>query len=230
MSALGQKQTVQRKTSCPIYPQKKTFAGCDHVGDVKSRPRHLLDPKSLTILPHLAASRRPRSGRNRMFQSTLRCGALGCVLAFAFASVAGAQLLSHRDLSASMAITIAQTTIETCKANGYAVSATVVGHNGEIIAQVRGDNTGPHTIENSFRKAYTARTFRAPSGAMVDRAKADPTLGLIHLTNVIANQGALPIKVGDEVIGAAGASGASGGEKDEACVKAGIDKVADQLK
>jgi uncharacterized protein GlcG (DUF336 family) len=53
---------------------------------------------------------------------------------------------------------------------------------------------------------------------------------LIHLTNVIANQGALPIKVGDEVIGAAGASGAPGGEKDEACVKAGIDKVADQLK
>jgi hypothetical protein len=30
--------------------------------------------------------------------------------------------------------------------------------------------------------------------------KADPTLGLIHLTNVIANQGALPIKVGDKVI------------------------------
>jgi hypothetical protein len=68
-----------------------------------------------------------------MFQSTLRCGALGCALASAFASVAGAQLLSHRDLSASMAITIAQTAIETCKANGYAVSATVVGRNGEII-------------------------------------------------------------------------------------------------
>ncbi len=49
--------------------------------------------------------------------------------------------------------------------------------------------------------------------------------------NVIANQGALPIKVGDETIGAAGASGApGGGEKDEVCVKAGIDMVADQLK
>src|SRR5262249_52631651 len=98
-----------------------------------------------------------------MFQRTLRCGAAAYVLASAFASMAGAQLLSHRDLSASMAITIAQTAIETCKANGYAVSATVVGRNGEIIAQVRGDNTGPHTVENSFRKAYTARTFRAPS-------------------------------------------------------------------
>ena len=68
-----------------------------------------------------------------------------------------------------------------------------------------------------------------PSGEIVTGLKNDPSLGLVHLANVIANQGALPIKVGDQVIGAAGASGAPGGEKDEACVKAGIDKVADQL-
>ena len=155
--------------------------------------------------------------------------ALAAASVCALATPASAQLLSHKDLSTSIAFTIAQTAIETCKTNGYAVSVTVVGRNGEVILQVRGDNTGPHTFENSFRKAYTARTFRAPSGALVDRVKADPTLGLVHLANVIANQGALPIKLGDEVIGAAGASGAPGGEKDEACVKAGIDKVADQL-
>jgi uncharacterized protein GlcG (DUF336 family) len=155
--------------------------------------------------------------------------AVASTCSFTFASPASAQLLEHKDLTSAIAIAIVQTTIETCKANGYAVSATVVGRNGEIIAQVRGDNTGPHTIENSFRKAYTARTLRIPSGTLVERVKADPTLGLVHLTNVIANQGALPIKVGDEVIGAAGASGAPGGEKDEACVKAALDKVADQL-
>ncbi len=164
--------------------------------------------------------------------SNIRIGsiALASLCTCALASSAIADLIPHKDISADMAITIAQTTIETCKANGYAVSATVVGRNGEIIVQVRGDNTGPHTIENSFRKAYTARTFRAPSGALVERLKKDPSLGLIHLTNVIANQGALPIKVGEETIGAAGASGAPGGEKDEACVKAGLDKIADQLK
>jgi uncharacterized protein GlcG (DUF336 family) len=143
---------------------------------------------------------------------------------------ADAQLLTHKDLSASIAMTIAQTAIESCHANGYAVSVTVVGRNGEVIVQVRGDNTPPHTMENSFRKAYTARTLRSPSGALAERVKAEPTLPFIHLTNVIAFQGALPIKVGDETIGAAGVSGAPGGEKDEACVKAGIDKVADQLK
>ncbi|MEJ0071762.1 MAG: heme-binding protein [Pseudomonadota bacterium] len=65
---------------------------------------------------------------------------------------------------------------------------------------------------------------------MVERLKQNPQLGTIHLTNVIAVQGGLPIKVGDDVIGAIGVSGAPGGEKDEVCSKAGIDKVADQLK
>src|ERR1700739_287074 len=174
---------------------------------------------------------RRKQGATRMYTPGLRLSAIAIAstLGLALTAPASAQLLEHKDLTAAIAITIAQTAIETCKANGYAVSATIVGRNGEIIVQIRGDNTGPHTIENSFRKAYTARTLRAPSGELAQRVKDNPTLGLIHLTNVIANQGALPIKVGDDVIGAAGASGAPGGEKDEACVKAGIDKVADQL-
>src|SRR5471032_21371 len=163
-----------------------------------------------------------------MFAKSFQVAA--AAVAVALSAPAGAQLLSHRDLSAAMALTMAQTAIDTCKANGYAVSVTVVGRNGEILLQVRGDNTGPHTMENSMRKAYTARTFRIPSGDMVQRLKDNPQLGLIHLTNVIANQGALPIKVGDETIGAIGASGAPGGEKDEACVKAGIEKVSGMLK
>ncbi len=156
--------------------------------------------------------------------------AAAAVVACAFAAPASAQLLIQKNLSAAMALTIAQTALETCKANGYAVSVTVVGRNAEVLVQVRGDGTGPHTMENSFRKAYTSRTFRIPSGDMVQRLKDNPQLGLIHLSNVIANQGALPIKVGEETIGAAGASGAPGGVKDEACVKAGIDKVAGMLK
>lgn len=162
--------------------------------------------------------------------SRLAAVAMAATCAGALAAPANAQLLERKDLSAAMAFTIAETAMAACKANGYAVSVTVVGRNGEVILQVRGDNTGPHTFENSMRKAYTARTFRSPSGDLAERLKKDPLLPLIHLNNVIANQGALPIKVGDDVIGAAGVSGAPGGEKDEACAKAGIDKIADQLK
>ena len=160
----------------------------------------------------------------------LSAAALGTFCVGALVAPAQAQLLQHKDLTAAIAMEIASTTLAACKANGYSVSVTVVGRSGEIILQVRGDDANPHTFENSMRKAYTARTTRSPSGALVDRVKADPNLGLVHLTNVIAIQGGLPIKVGDDVIGAAGASGAPGGEKDEACVKAGLDKVADQLK
>ena len=156
--------------------------------------------------------------------------ALGAFCASALVAPAHAQLLQHKDLSASIAMAIAEVAITTCKANGYGVSVTVVGRNGEVIVQVRGDDTNPHTMENSFRKAYTSRTTRAPSGKMVERVKAEPTLGFVNLSNIIAVQGALPVMLGEEVIGAAGASGAPGGEKDEVCIKAALDKVADRLK
>jgi uncharacterized protein GlcG (DUF336 family) len=154
----------------------------------------------------------------------------GLGLMVALAAPASAQLLSHKDLSLATALTIATTAAETCQAQGYRVSVTILGREGQVIVQLRGDEAPPHTIENSQKKAYTSRTFRIPSGEFAQRVKDNPTTGAVHLTGVVAAQGALPIKVGDEVIGAAGVSGAPGGEKDEACVKAGLDKVADQLK
>jgi uncharacterized protein GlcG (DUF336 family) len=151
-------------------------------------------------------------------------------LGLAFAAPADAQLLARKDLSLAAALTIATTAADLCKSQGYTVSVTVVGRNGEIILQMRGDNAPPHTVENSFRKAYSARTFRVPSGELVQRVKDNPTAPFVHLSNVVAAQGALPIKAGDDVIGAVGVSGAPGGEKDEVCAKAGIDKAADTLK
>ena len=152
------------------------------------------------------------------------------VAALAIAAPASAQLLDRKDLSLAMALTIATTAADTCKGQGHRVSVAVVGRNGEVIVHLRGDNASPHTIENSFRKAYTSRTFRVPSGEIANRLKENPTLSFVHLTKVAAAQGALPIKVGEDVIGAVGVSGAPGGDKDEVCAKAGIDKVADQLK
>jgi uncharacterized protein GlcG (DUF336 family) len=151
-------------------------------------------------------------------------------LACALISAASAQLLTEKSLSAAMAIAIAQTALETCTKQGYHISVHVLGRNGEVLVAIRGDGAPPHTMENSQRKAYTARTFRIPSGEFAQRVKDNPTLGAVHLTGIIAAQGSLPIKVGDEVIGAVGVSGAPGGEKDEACAKAGIEKVAEQLK
>jgi uncharacterized protein GlcG (DUF336 family) len=151
-------------------------------------------------------------------------------IACAIALPASAQTLARKDLSLEGALAIATESIANCKQAGYAVSVTVVGRNGEVLVQLRGDNTGPHTMENSFKKSYTSRTFRIPSGEMEERFKKNPQLGAVFLSNITTGRGALPIKIGDEVVGAVGASGAPGGDKDEACVKAGIDKIADKLK
>jgi uncharacterized protein GlcG (DUF336 family) len=150
--------------------------------------------------------------------------------ACALASPTSAQLLDQKAISVSMALAIAQTALETCTQQGYRVSVHVVGRGGQALVAIRGDGASPHTMENSLRKAYTSRTFRVPSGDIVARVKENPAYFAIHLNNVIAAQGGLPIKVGEEVIGAVGVSGAPGGEKDEVCAKAGLDKVADQLK
>ena len=156
--------------------------------------------------------------------------ALAATALCALAAPVGAQTLERKDLSMAGAIAIATTAIADCNAKGYRVSATVVGRNGEVLVQLRGDGTGPHTMENSFKKAFTSRTFRIPSGEMEERFKKNPQMGAQWLTGFTTARGALPIKIGEEVVGAAGVSGAPGGEKDEACVQAGLDKVKDQLK
>jgi uncharacterized protein GlcG (DUF336 family) len=148
----------------------------------------------------------------------------------AFAGSAHAQLVTHKDLSVNTAVTIAQTAVQTCKTQGYNVSAHVLGRSGEVLVAMRGDDTGPHTLENSMKKAWTARAQRAPSVNFANAVKMNPTVGAIHLPNMVPAQGGLPIMVGEDVIGAVGVSGAPGGDKDEACAKAGIDKIAGELR
>jgi uncharacterized protein GlcG (DUF336 family) len=143
---------------------------------------------------------------------------------------ASAGLLTHHDLPYAVALTIAQATVESCAAKGYAVSAVVVDRAGETILAIRGDNAGPHTMENARRKAYTAMSFKTSTTDYAKRfADNNPVVRQqVTLPNVIAIPGGLPIKAGDEVVGGVGASGSPG--VDEPCVQAGLDKVADQLK
>jgi len=107
------------------------------------------------------------------------------------------------------------------------VSSTVVGRNGEILAQVRGDNTGPHTTENSFRQGlYRAHLPPSRPAKWSSASRKSRRSATIHLTNIIANQGALPIKVGDEVIGAGRRFGRARRRKGRGFAsRAGIDKV-----
>jgi uncharacterized protein GlcG (DUF336 family) len=146
------------------------------------------------------------------------------------AAPASAQVLVHKDLSLAMATAIALQAVETCKQNGYNVSVHVVGRNAETLVGLRHHAAGPNTFENSLKKAYTSRTFRTESGKFAENVGQNPVAGALMLANVVAARGALPIKIGEETIGGVGVSGAPGGDKDEVCAQAGIDKVKDQLR
>ena len=165
-----------------------------------------------------------------MIQTAFRIAGLSLVSALVCVASVNAELLSHKDLSVGVATTIARTAIDTCKAQGYNISVNVLGREGQVVVAARGEGAGFNTMENSMKKAYTARTMRRPSGEFADAVKNNPTAGALFLTNIVPARGALPIRVGDDVIGAVGVSGAPGGDKDEACAKAGIDKVAAELK
>jgi uncharacterized protein GlcG (DUF336 family) len=147
----------------------------------------------------------------------------------ALASQAHAQVLTQKNVSQAMAQTIANAALAQCQSMGFKVSVAVLDRDGLQVVMLRGDGAGLHTPEGAERKAYTARTFSQPSADFAKRLIERPdTAGSVHYTRVLALAGGLPIKVGNEVIGAVGVSGSPG--KDDVCSQAGLDKVADQLK
>ena len=135
-----------------------------------------------------------------------------------------------KNISMAMALSIIQGTIEQCSKDGYKVSVTIVDKAGNVAASIRGDGTNPHTMEFGRLKAYTSRT-RGQTSLEFMKLTSDPANAYLkQIPNTVAVGGGVPIKVGNEVIGAVGVSGAPGGEKDEVCANAGIAKVADALK
>jgi uncharacterized protein GlcG (DUF336 family) len=151
----------------------------------------------------------------------------GVTVAALYPAGSGAQVLMQRDVSLSMALTIAMTASAEC---GAIASIAVIDRAGRIKVLLQGDGGSPHNLELARRKAYTARTFRQPSAAWAKRTETT-NQGQRMLTDVIPLGGGMPIMIGDETIGGIGLSGAPGGQpKEEACANAGIAKVAAQLK
>src|SRR6478735_9201374 len=148
----------------------------------------------------------------------------------ALSSTATAQgLVTQKNVPLAMAQTIAQAALAQCESMGFKVSVAVVDRGGLAIVMLRGDGAGLHTPEGAERKAYTARTFSQPSADFVKRLSDRPdTVGSRQYTRVLALGGGLPVKAGNEVVGAVGVSGSPG--KDDVCSQAGIDKVAEQLR
>ena len=156
------------------------------------------------------------------------------LLASASILVAGPALAQapqvEKNVSMALSMAVMQGALDQCTKDGYKVSVVIVDKGGNVAASVRGDGTGPHTMEFARMKAYTART-RNQTSLQTMKLLEDPANAFIRqIPNVVGVGGGVPIKVGGETIGGVGVSGAPGGEKDEVCANAGLAKVEAALK
>lgn len=120
-----------------------------------------------------------------------------------------------------------QAAIESCKKDGYRVSVSVVDRAGILRAMGRADGAGPHTVDSSRKKAYTAASVRRPTTELADLMTKVQTLQALREMNdnILILGGGLPIEIGGDVVGGIGVGGAPGAHLDDACAQAGLDAI-----
>src|SRR6516164_429373 len=132
-------------------------------------------------------------------------------------------------LTVDLAQAIAQEAMAKCRADGYKISVRVVDHANIEKAFLRDDGAGMATVQVATMKANSVMAFGRPSGPPPNLPAGAPVPAPV-VPGTINAMGGVPIKVGDQVIGAVAVSGAPGGDKDAACANAALTKVADKLK
>jgi uncharacterized protein GlcG (DUF336 family) len=117
--------------------------------------------------------------------------------------------------------------LESCKKDGYRVSVSVVDRAGVLRAMGRSDGAGPHTVDSSRKKAYTAASVRRPTTELAELIMKVPTLQALRDMNseILILGGGLPIEIGGEIVGGIGVGGAPGAHLDDACAQEGLDAI-----
>jgi uncharacterized protein GlcG (DUF336 family) len=145
------------------------------------------------------------------------------------ASASSQGLVTQRNLSLAMAKAIAEGTIDACKSKGFNTAAAVVDRAGQVMVILRHEQATAQQAEMARRKAYTARMFRTSTLEFQKRTMEPGYAAQRDIADILALGGGVPIQVGNDTIGGVGSSGSSQ-ETDDACARAGIDKVSDLLK
>jgi uncharacterized protein GlcG (DUF336 family) len=181
------------------------------------------------VLPRLIEPVHKEFMENNTMRNALKISALALSLVAATANAQSVRI--EKNMSLELANQIATASVAACAANGYAVAATVVDRAGTVRAVQRADNAGPHTLGASQQKAFTSASAKNTTLAMMEGAQKNPAAAnLVNIPGYLLLGGGVPVKVGNEVIGAVGIGGAPGGHLDEQCAMVALDKVKDQLK
>ena len=135
-----------------------------------------------------------------------------------------AQPVTRHSLSAEQAQTMLRAAYDAAKQRKDNVAIVVVDDHGDVIASLRMDGAKAFVYELARRKAVTSADWGSPSKGMQDALAAGRT-GLLALDRVIPLAGGLPVKLGDETIGAIATSGGSGADGDTVISQAGLDAL-----
>jgi len=133
-------------------------------------------------------------------------------------------------LPIELALQAAQAIAQACKQ--YPLGVAVVNSEGApILVYIPDGSRAAHTY-TAIRKAYTTVKFKVPTSDLTIRAAQDPNFAATIKAdpNLIAFKGGIPLKVGNDIVGAIGVSGAEPGGHDEECGMVGIASIKDQLK
>ncbi|MCY9821884.1 GlcG/HbpS family heme-binding protein [Aeromonas media] len=135
------------------------------------------------------------------------------------------------DVTLSMANQLVQATLAACHAEGRTGVAAVVDRGGHLVALQRDDNVGPHNTLAAQRKAFTALSTKTATGLLAERSRSNPDAANLNtVAELLLLGGGVPLKVGDQVIGAIGVAGAGGAQFDEGCAQQAISHVLPTLK
>lgn len=146
----------------------------------------------------------------------------------AVSHVWAAEVVSTKSIGLEMANEIALQSVLACREKGYQVSAVVVDRQGLLRTAMRDDLAPRFTLQIAEDKANMSVMSGLPSGEF-RKQRADIRPELNHIKGLIVMVGGVPIKSAGVLIGAVGVSGAPGGEKDEQCALAAMEKIQDRL-
>jgi len=155
----------------------------------------------------------------------------GFVLAGLLTAASGGQaadMLTQRNVGMELARDIASEAVLACRKKGYHVSAVVVDRSATVRAALRDDLASRFTLQIAREKANAVILSGTDTGTFV-RKRADIVPELNEVDGIIMLRGGVPIEAGGYRIGAVGVSGAPGGELDEACARAALDKLEDRM-
>ena len=160
----------------------------------------------------------------RLFSIKPVCGFLLVASAQAFA--ASPAPLQQSNMSLPLANALVEATMSACHAQGRSAVAAVIDRGGHLLSLQRDDSVGPHNTDAALKKAFTALSTKTPSRIFAENARKNPeSSNLNTIDSLLLIGGGVPVKVGDEVIGAIGVGGAGGSVIDEGCALQAIDKV-----